>query len=74
MPAPSKAMQQAAAIAEHNPEKATGAAKEMASSMSKSQLHDFAATKTKGLPKHVSKSTKKASAFHEGFMHGYMVR
>jgi hypothetical protein len=56
MPAVSVAQRQAAAIAEHHPEKATGAAKEMAKSMSKSQLHDFAATKDKGKPKHVKKS------------------
>lgn len=50
MPAQSKSQRQAAAIAEYHPEQATGAAKDMAASMSKGQLHDFAATKEKGLP------------------------
>jgi hypothetical protein len=65
MPAKSKAQQQAMAIAEHHPEAATGAAKEMAESMSKETLHDFAATPTKGLPKH-----RKAAGEH--FVHGFM--
>lgn len=71
MPAVSKAQQQAMAIAEHHPEKAKGAAKEMAKSMSKDTLHDFAATKTKNLPKH--KHEKKAAELlrYSGFMAGY---
>ena len=56
MPASSRAQQQAMSIAEHHPEEATGAAKEMARSMSKKTLHEFAATKTEGLPEHVKKS------------------
>lgn len=50
MPAVSKKQRIAAAIAEHHPEKATGAAKDMAKSLSKDQLHDFASTSEKGLP------------------------
>ena len=54
MPAKSKAQRSAMAIAEHNPKKLykrnAGLKK-----MSKSQLHDFASTKTKGLPKKVKR-------------------
>lgn len=71
MPAKSVAQQQAMAIAEHHPEKATGAAKEMAESMSKDTLHDFAATKTKGLPKHKHKKEASMNYLH-GFMCGYL--
>lgn len=50
MPAVSKDQQAATAIAEHNPSKLykknSGLLK-----MSKSQLHDFASTKTAGLPR-----------------------
>ena len=49
MPAKSKAQQEAMAIAEHSPSKLYGRNKGLLS-MSKSQLHDFAATKRKGLP------------------------
>jgi len=63
MPSSSKSQQQAAAIAEHHPEKAKGAAKEMAESMSKEKLHDFAATPSKHLPKHVEAA--------DGFLDGY---
>ncbi len=49
MPAPSKAVRRAAAIAEHHPgmlfKRNRGLLK-----MTKGQLHDFAATKEKGLP------------------------
>ncbi len=65
MPSSSKSQQQAAAIAEHHPEKAKGAAKEMAKSMSKKQLHDFASTPSKNLPEHVSKEGL------DGFLDGY---
>ena len=74
MPSVSKAQQAAMSIAEHQPEKATGAAKEMAKSMSKSKLHDFAATKTKGLPEHVKSSCDLTKLSHvdlaylEGFV------
>ena len=49
MPAVSKKQQMAMAIAEHEPGKLKGKNKGMLK-MSKSQLHDFAATKRKGLP------------------------
>jgi hypothetical protein len=54
MPAKSKKQQQAMAIAEHEPNKLSKKNKGLLK-MTKSQLHDFAATKTKGLPKKVKK-------------------
>ena len=51
MPATSKAQQEAMAIAEHNPGKLYSRNKGLLK-MSHHQLHDFAATKRKGLPKH----------------------
>lgn len=48
MPATSKAQRRAMAIAEHNPKKLYARNKAM-KKMSKGQLHDFAATKEKGL-------------------------
>jgi len=54
MPAKSRAQQQATAIAEHTPSKLYRRNKGL-KSMPKKQLHDFAATKTKGLPKKVKK-------------------
>jgi len=50
MPAKSKAQRQAMAIAEHHPEKLYARNKGL-KEMSKEQLHEFAATKEKGLPK-----------------------
>lgn len=50
MPAKSKAQVRLMRIAEHHPEKLFKKNKGVAK-MSKSQLHDFAATKEKGLPK-----------------------
>ena len=50
MPAVSKAQQTAMAIAEHAPGKLYARNKGL-TKMSHSQLHDFAATKRKGLPK-----------------------
>lgn len=50
MPAESKAQRKATAIALHNPE-ALNQENRGLLNMSKSQLHDFAATKEKGLPK-----------------------
>jgi hypothetical protein len=58
MPATSKAMQEAMAIAEHNPSKLYKRNRGMLS-MSHSQLHDFAATKRKGLPKRKGKKKRK---------------
>lgn len=54
MPAVSKAQRRAMAIAEHHPEK-TYARNRGLLKMTKGQLHDFAATKEKNLPKRVSK-------------------
>ena len=50
MPATSQAQQVTAAIAEHHPEKLYARNKSM-KGMSHEQLHHFAATKRKGLPK-----------------------
>lgn len=50
MPAKSKAQRQATAIAEHHPEKLYARNKGL-KEMSKEQLHEFATTKEKGLPK-----------------------
>lgn len=50
MPAVSQDQQQAMAIAEHDPEKLNPANKGLLK-MSHQQLHDFAATPRKGLPK-----------------------
>jgi hypothetical protein len=50
MPAVSQAQQRAMAIAEHEPGKLYGRNKSLLK-MSKGELHDFAATKRKGLPK-----------------------
>ena len=58
MPAPSKSMRRAAAIAEHHPEELYARNAGLAK-MTQSQLHDFAATKEKGLPKHVPHKGKK---------------
>jgi hypothetical protein len=54
MPAPSKAMRKAAAIAEHHPEKLHKKNRGMLK-MSKKQLHEFASTPEKGLPKKKTK-------------------
>lgn len=59
MPAVSKRQRRVMAIAENHPEKLYGKNKGLLK-MSKSQLHDFAATKEKGLPakKHSDQSMK----------------
>ena len=57
MPAKSKKQQMAMAIAEHEPGKLMGKNKGMLK-MSHSQLHDFAATKRKGLPMKASMKGK----------------
>jgi hypothetical protein len=61
MPATSKAQRQLMAIAEHHPsavsKKNRGVLK-----MSKSQLHDFAATKEKKLPEHKKPQYRKRKA------------
>jgi hypothetical protein len=53
MPAESVAQRQAMAIAEHDPEQLYARNKSLLQ-MSKSQLHDFASTKEKGLPQRKS--------------------
>lgn len=60
MPAVSKKQQEAMAIAEHEPEKLNPANKGMLK-MSHSQLHDFAATKRKGLPEQAPKGKRPMS-------------
>jgi hypothetical protein len=52
MPAKSKAQQRLFAIAEHNPS-ALYAKNAKLADLPKSTQHEFAATKSKGLPKHV---------------------
>ena len=62
MPAKSKAQQQAAGAAlsakrgERKKSELKGASKQMAQSMSETELKKMASTKQKGKPKHVSKS------------------
>lgn len=58
MPSKSKAEQEAMAIAEHNPSKLYARNRGLLK-MSRTQLHDFASTKRKGLPTRVSKSSSK---------------
>lgn len=58
MPAKSKAQRQLMAIAEHHPEMVNPENRGILK-MSRNQLHDFAATREKGLPGHIS-SLKKA--------------
>ena len=58
-PARSKAQAVAARIAEHTPEKLYARNKGLAE-MKPSSLHHFAATKAKGLPKHVNRYGKMA--------------
>jgi hypothetical protein len=53
MPATSKAIREAAAIAEHHPEKLYPRNRGLLK-MSKQQLHEFASTSEKGLPMHVT--------------------
>lgn len=60
MPAKSKAQRRLMAIAEHHPEKLYGKNRGILK-MSKESMHDFAATKEKGLPMKKKKSKKKES-------------
>ena len=69
MPARSAAKQKAAGAAlfakrgKTSPSKLKGASRSMYKSMSETQLDEFASTKRKGKPEHVSKShTKKSSS------------
>lgn len=65
MPAKSKAQQQFMAIAEHEPGKLKGKAPKM----SHQQLHDFAATPTKGLPERIGNDGKKHERPNESPAH-----
>jgi hypothetical protein len=58
MPATSQAQQKAMAIAEHAPDKLYSRNAGL-KKMSKSQLHDFAATPRKGLPKRAMKGGRR---------------
>jgi hypothetical protein len=55
MPAPSRAMQQAAAIALHHPEQLYKRNQSLRS-MSREQLREYASTPHKGLPEHTAKN------------------
>jgi hypothetical protein len=57
MPAKSKKQRRAMAIAEHNPSKLYKRNKGL-KKMSKGQLHDYASTKEKGLPRSKKKRKK----------------
>lgn len=65
MPSISKDQRKAMAIAEHHPEKLYSRNKGLLK-MSHQQLHDFASTKEKGLPKSVSKASSKIAARRKG--------
>lgn len=58
MPAKSVAQRRAIAIAEHHPEELYARNAGLAK-MTKSQMHDFAAVKEKGMPMHVKSKGKK---------------
>jgi len=58
MPAKSKKQRRAMAIAEHHPSKLYKRNKKL-KKMRKGDLHDFAATKEKGLPKRKNRRKKK---------------
>ena len=60
MPAVSEKQKRLMAIAEHHPEKLQAKNKGVLK-MSKQQLHDYAATKEKGLPSSVAKASSKLS-------------
>lgn len=60
MPSVSKAQQIAMAIAEHEPDKLYARNKGL-KDMSKGQLHDFAATPRKGLPRYKTVKQKKGA-------------
>ena len=68
MPAKSAAQQKAAGAAlaakrgEISPSELKGASKEMYSSMSERQLEEFASTKRKGKPEHVSNANARSSS------------
>jgi len=60
LPAKSKAQRRAVAIAEHHPEKLRKKNRGLLK-MTKKQLHDYASTKEKGLPKHTKKKQRTKS-------------
>ena len=62
MPAKSRAQRVAMAIAEHHPEQLYARNKGLAK-MSKKDLHDFASTKEKGLPKKVGRHSREDGEF-----------
>ncbi len=64
MPAVSTSQRQAMAIAEHEPDKLYGRNRGLLK-MGKGQLHDFAATKEKGLPKKVKKNSHLQAALRK---------
>ena len=66
MPSVSKAQQEFFAIAEHEPGKLRG----KRPNMTKSQMHDFAATPRKGLPNHVKSTKKQRSQLVAGYVKG----
>ena len=57
MPSESKSQQRLFAVAEHSPSALYAENKDLADLPHKT-LHDFAATKTKGLPEHVKKTPR----------------
>lgn len=71
MPSTSKAQQHLMSAAEHGAQ--FPMARQVRESMSMSQLHDFAATKTKRLPEHVAHHIRKVhehvKAAHQGSTH-----
>lgn len=73
MPAKSKAQQKAMAIAEHNPSKLYSRNSGLLE-MSQQQLHDFAATKQKGLPQKVKKPGMKARKYPDVSMYDWWKR
>jgi len=66
MPAKSQAQRKAMGIAEHHPEELYKRNKGMLS-MSKSELHDYASTKEKGLPERRGKKKRKGFGLKKGY-------
>ena len=65
MAAVSKAQRRAIAIAEHHPEELRGKNRSLLK-MKRSDMHDFASTREKGLPEHVRRGKKRHSSHHRG--------
>ncbi len=65
MPAKSIAQRKLFAIAEHSPEKLHTKNKKILGSMSKGDMHDYAATPEKGLPEHASSKAEKLKALRK---------